>query len=140
MRISEKFKGSFLEHFGVAYRNHHGANQLTKNPPDQIKLCSLAIFEDARKRYFDLHLRDQKRIFKIEYNLLRFKYRNDEHSKYLYYRKYIGIIARYPLGYLQKLWESHYEKKEKTIESKWDFYDHYLGSNLTKRQQILPVK
>ena len=130
MRISEKFKGAFLEHFGVAYRTHHGAGQLTKNPSLQIKSCSLSIFENAKRRYYDLRLGDPNRIFKIEYNLLRFKYRNDDYPKTLYYRKYLGIILRYPLGYAQKLRESHFEKKEKPLKAKWDFLDRYLSSNL----------
>ena len=61
MRISEKFKGTFSDHFGAAYRTNHGINQLTKNPGDQINRCALLIFEEAKKRYYDLKLNDPKK-------------------------------------------------------------------------------
>jgi glycosyltransferase involved in cell wall biosynthesis len=130
MRISEKYQGRFLTHFGVAYRTHHGVNQLTNNSSEQVLLCTKAVFENARKRYFELKLHDQRRIFKIEYYLLRFKYRNNNKTKY--FQRYLRLIAYYPLGYFQKVLETCYEKMELNKGS-WDVMDNYITGPETER-------
>lgn len=127
MRISEKFKGKFANHFGAVYRTNYEIGQLTKNPPAQIKKSSLAIFEEARNRYYNLIVNDQKRIYKIEYNLLRLRNDNNSEKKLRYYLKCLLIIIRYPLGYLQKLLENYYTWKEKKEKKDWDSLNKYIG-------------
>lgn len=127
MRISEQFKGKFMDHFGAVYRTHHGINQLTKNSIDQINKCSSLIFEEAKNRYYTLKLNNPKRIFKIKYKLLRLRYRNDNNKKNIYYLKYLAIIMRYPTGYFQKLLESHYVNKEKKGKENWGNLEKYIS-------------
>ncbi|HZW71650.1 MAG TPA: glycosyltransferase family A protein [Hanamia sp.] len=127
MRISEQFKGKFVNHFGTAYRTNHGINQLTKNSRSQINECSFLIFEDAKNRYYKLKLNDSRRIFKIKYNLLRLKYRNNNNKKFSYYFRYLSIIIRYPTGYFQKLLESFYVNKEKKGRGNWSNLEKYIS-------------
>lgn len=101
MRISEQFKGKFVDHFGTAYRTHHEIAQLTKNSDIQKKEMSFLIFEDAERRYYYLRLNDQKRIFRIKYVLLWMKHRNTNQVTFLL--KYLILSVQYPIGFFQQL-------------------------------------
>lgn len=127
MRISEQFKGKFVDHFGAVYRRQHGIGQLTKNSSAQIKKCSLLIYEEAKKRYYYLKLNDQKRIFKIKLTLLRLKYPAIYNSKLKYYFKYAKLILQYPTGYFQKRIEAYYTRKEMTKTNRWDKIEKYIN-------------
>lgn len=126
MRISEKYQGKFLSHFGVAYRTNHGNSQLTKNSSKEIECCERIIFENAMKRYYDLKLRDQNRIFKIKRKLLRIKCSRGKTS--LYHREYLKTILKYPSAYLQKFVEDFFEKLEKKSKTNWNDLGVYLKS------------
>ena len=127
MRISEQFKGKFADHFGATYRINHGSNQLTSNAKEKIKQCGLLIFENCQKRYFDLKLRDPKRIFKIKLNFLWAKPPSTFRSKLTYHFKYLVLSLRYPSGYLQKKIEDYYDKKEAPKSGAWYKLDEYIN-------------
>lgn len=127
MRISEQFKGKFADHFGAAYRVNHEINQLTSNAKDKVNQCALLLFEDCRKRYFDLKLRDSNRIFKIKLTLLRLKYPAIYKSKRNYHFKYAILILQHPTAYFQKMIEDYYMKKEAPKTKRWDKIEKYVN-------------
>lgn len=131
MRVSEKFKGKFVDHFGCVYRTNHSGDQLTRNERKKINNCSKLILEDARKRYYDLKLNDPKRIFKIKYNLLQLQKTKLNFNKRIHYIKYIGLVLKYPTGFFQLLYEEFYSRKERP---EWYSLSKYLSekSNNTK--------
>lgn len=139
MRISEKFKGRFLDYYGVAYRTNHGLNQLTKNKEAQKVACSIEIFTNARKRYYDLHLQDVNRIFKINYLLLNSRTKIESIPKLLYYILYLKLIFRYPAGFLQKVREEKEQKKETIIVFEWLPIEHYCdtGNSTVSDSEII---
>ena len=130
MRISEQFKGKFVDQFGTAYRTDHGAGQLTKNQDHRISECAVIIFKDAQKRYYQLEMRDPKRIFKINHKLLWLKYRVQSNLKVNYYFRYLLLILQFPSGYYQKLKEDYFDKKEK--KRIWLELSHYENYKIGK--------
>lgn len=124
MRISEQFKGRFLNYYGVVYRLHEGG-QLTKNYDENLQSSYSLIFEEAKKRYYQLNLKDQKRIFKIKYHLLDIKYRGKNPSKLKFYLFYLGLIFSHPKGYFQKLLESYFDHKQVGDFSTWRNIDSF---------------
>ena len=123
MRISEKYKGKFVDHFGAAYRSQHGNEQLTKNSNNRITNCSLLIFKEAKKRYYKLNLNDKKRIFKIKYTLIWLKYRKQNINLFLF--KYLVLICQYPTGFFQKILQKYLEKKENKHQKDWNKLEEY---------------
>jgi glycosyltransferase involved in cell wall biosynthesis len=114
MRISEKFQGSFANHFGAVYRIQHGNNQLTNNSQKTIRNNHTDIFKKAIERYYQLKINDPKRIFKLKHWLLICNYRQ---KSFVYYSRYVSLIMQYFFTFI-----SHYiplicydllEKKEK---------------------------
>ena len=126
MRISEQFRGAFSDHFGVAYRTHHGLNQLTKNSKGRVQMDALNIFQDAKKRYYELRLRDRNRIFRIKHKLLWCRYRLINPVRSIYYLKYVALAFQYPQAFIKFLIETRYEKKEQTKLKSWNQLDYYL--------------
>jgi glycosyltransferase involved in cell wall biosynthesis len=137
MRISEQFKGKFVDYFGAVYRIDHGTHQLTKKSGNEIKKCNLLIFEAAKRRYYKFKLKDSKRIYKIKYNLLWFKYRDNDEEKYIYYFLYLFLIIRYPIGYLQTTLEYCYMKKE--IRG-WNPIEKYINKQNKNKSFISRLK
>jgi glycosyltransferase involved in cell wall biosynthesis len=120
MRISEKFKGAFSDHFGTVYRMHSGAHRLTSNAEAQVKKCYLAIYESAAERYYQLGLEDSNRIFKITHMILNLKFRSQKH---IFYFKYFLLILQYPFAYLNLIPVSFYQKLEKKERKEWKTFD-----------------
>ncbi|NTV17775.1 MAG: glycosyltransferase family 2 protein, partial [Chlorobiaceae bacterium] len=66
MRISEKFKGAFADHYGAVYRIAHEFGQLTNtNNQDQIQQCFKSIFADALYRCQSQSSIDRYRLFRL---------------------------------------------------------------------------
>lgn len=126
MRISEQFKGKFLNYHGVVYRLHEGG-QLTKNYRETLRSNYYLIFEQAKKRYYQLNLKDQRRIFKIKYHLLDMKYRSKNPSKLNFYLFYLGLIFSYPKGYFQKLLETYFNHKQSKDFCAWRNLNYFSG-------------
>ncbi len=129
MRISEQFNGKLADHFGAVYRRHDATNQLSKNPKNKINQCALLIFEDAKDRYFDLKLHDQRRIFKIKHNLIWLKYRSIKSAKFNYYFRYATLLIQYPTGFFQKLIEDYYVRAEEKKRKGWDKLEKFMEKN-----------
>ena len=110
MRISELYKGAFSDHFGAIYKISHNENQLSKNKEDEIKECYSKIFTNAVSRYYQLNLKDRYRIFKLKHILLNLSFKN---KKSIYYPKYLGLIARYPVSPWFIIKEYYYNKEKK---------------------------
>jgi glycosyltransferase involved in cell wall biosynthesis len=100
MRISEKYRGAFVDHYGAVYRKQHGNNQLTKNPKEIINNCHLAIINNAIQRYYQLGLNDSNRIFELKHLILHGKYNN---VKLFYVLKYLCLICRYPIPFSKRI-------------------------------------
>ena len=127
MRISERFRGRFIDNFGSAYRTNHSVNQLNKQHAEQIIFCLRRIFQAAKDRYDNLKLSDSKRIFKIKYNLLRLNYRNNNDQQYVYFYKYFGLICRYPAAYVHVLIEKLYDMRERKERRTWKMLENYFS-------------
>lgn len=139
MRISEHFRGVFVDHYGAAYRSEHGAEQLSNNSEEMFRNCFLMVYKNAIKRYYQLGLKSSYRIFSLKYRLSNEKYSNrysnGEFSNFrlIYYLNYIYLIFRYPLAFLQRIPSlySRFCKKKKTNE--WYELSHFLkNENLIK--------
>ena len=100
MRISEQFKGAFVDHYGVAYRVQHGAEQLTNISNEKFKKCSLIIHKNAIQRYHNLKLRSPFRIFSLKHAILHLKYSD---FRFKYFLCYICLIFRYPLPFFESV-------------------------------------
>ena len=72
MRISERYKGAFADHFG-AVRRKHEFYQLTSRPKRAIHKYYLKVYEEAIKRYYHLGLKNFFRIYRLR--ALVFKYK-----------------------------------------------------------------
>lgn len=70
IRISEQYRGGFLDHYGAVYRIEHDFSQLTdKNNQDQIRRCSNGIYTDALVRCQSQSKRDRYRLFRLRLTL-----------------------------------------------------------------------
>lgn len=119
MRISEQYKGDFIDYYGAAYRTNHQSNQLTNNPEKEIEKCARVIFEEAKKRYYELNLNDQNRIYKLNHRLLPKEKKTKTRFNYAYHYKHLQIILKYPKGYLQQLLQNYFDKKESKTKNNW---------------------
>lgn len=73
MRISEQYKGTFVDYFG-AVRRKHEFNQLTGNSKRTIYKFHSEVYKEAIKRYYQLELRDFYRIYKLHILALKYRY------------------------------------------------------------------
>lgn len=126
MRISEKYSGAFVDHYGVVYRKNYGDFQLTKNPKEEEKKNNMMVYKNAIDRYYKLGLDDPNWIFELKHRLSHVKYNN---NKLLHYLNYIYLIFMYPLPFQQKIpsiYSRFFEKKE---TNNWYELSHFLKTN-----------
>jgi glycosyltransferase involved in cell wall biosynthesis len=72
MRISERYKGVFSDHYGAAVRLHNSF-QLTKIPKETLLKDYVTIFTSAIKRYHQLNLNDEYRLRKLKATVAKYK-------------------------------------------------------------------
>jgi glycosyltransferase involved in cell wall biosynthesis len=108
MRISEFYKGAFVNHFGAIYKTRHDYTQLSKTKKDENKDAYFKIYSAAVSRYYTLGLKSPFRIFKLKHMLLHLQFQN---KKYIYYTKYLKLIIRYPFSLYYILRQYHYNAK-----------------------------
>ena len=72
MRISEQYKGTFADYFGVVRRKHE-FYQLTSKPKRTIHKYYLKVYKDAIKRYYQLDLKDSYRIYRLRILVLKYR-------------------------------------------------------------------
>lgn len=116
MRISEQFKGAFSNHFGAVYRVAHSKNQLTNNSTEKIRNCHLNVYSNAIERYYRLGLDDPNRIFELKHMLLYNKYST---LKLLYIVKYVNLILRYPIPFINRALPFYYRIIQRRRNNKW---------------------
>lgn len=63
MRISERYRGAFADHYGAVYRIAHGGAQLTN--PERLKRCAVKLFAEALSRYGQSGMNDRFRLFRL---------------------------------------------------------------------------
>jgi glycosyltransferase involved in cell wall biosynthesis len=74
MRISERYKGDFSDHFGAVYRIAHTFGQLTdRENENRIEKSLEAIMTDALERCLRQQKIDRYRLFRIHLSLASFK-------------------------------------------------------------------
>jgi len=100
MRISEQYKGMFLDYYGVVYRVNYSHDQLTRKDRITINESSLKVFKDAIDRYYTLGLKSQFRIFSLKRFYYYYKYVS---RKYIYRLIAISLAMKYPFGFLQRI-------------------------------------
>ena len=123
MRISEHFRGAFVDHYGAGYRFRHGAEQLTNNSKEKIRKCAIIVYKNAIERYYQLGLKSSYRIFLLRHTLSYIKWSN---FRLIHYLNYIYLIVRYPLPFLKIIPSIYLKfiKKKKTNE--WYELSHFL--------------
>ncbi len=141
MRISEQFKGAFVDYYGAAYRVWHGAEQLSGNSEEIFRKCFLMVYKAAIVRYYELDLKSSYRIFCLKHRLVSCKYSgklsNGEFSNYsfMYYINYAYLIIRYPSAFFQKMPSLFYSRlsKQKKKPNEWHELSYFLkNENLVK--------
>jgi len=125
MRISEKFKGAFSNHYGAAYRTQHAASQLSNNSLDAIFYCRTKIQEEALSRYYELKLNDSYRVFELKHLLLHSQYQN---NKWVYGPKYIKLIISNPFEFIHRCKALFYVLFENRGKRKWGDIQNFLTS------------
>jgi len=125
MRISEKYRGTFSNHFGAVYRTNHGGTQLTKNSYDEKKIaCLCKIQKDALSRYYELNLKDRNRLFELKHLLLHCQYQN---NKLKYGIKYFNLILSDPGNFIQRIIPFFFMTFEKRKNRKWRDLQNFLS-------------
>jgi len=127
MRISEVYKGIFVDNYGAAYRTNHGDTQLTSNSIENIRNCSLMIYNTAIERYYQLGLKDTYRIFALKQRVSYIKYNN---MKLLHYINYIFLICMYPIAFFQRIPYLRFFRRKKT--DNWHILSYFLGNLIIK--------
>ncbi len=84
MRISERYKGVFVDYFGSVRRSHE-FNQLTGISKRIIYRSYSNVFKDAIRRYYKLNLKDFYRIYRLRILALQY---------WLSYRKLFYYTSR----------------------------------------------
>jgi len=123
MRISEQYKGLFLDYYGAAYRIDHGYGQLSKIHRDTISLSSLNVFKDAIDRYYSRNLKNQFRIFTLKRYFYYYKY---EKRMYIYRLISLFLVCRYPLGFLQRIPLVYYGYISRRRNHGWQSLDFFI--------------
>ena len=123
MRISEKFKGTFSNHFGAVYRIQHNMSQLTKNDAGLLKQCYTEIHKKAIQRYYKMEMKDDDRLFKLKHWLLVYNYRQD---RWNYYIKYFMLIIKFPKTFIRRipLFLSEFQERQKS--NQWKDLKYFL--------------
>jgi glycosyltransferase involved in cell wall biosynthesis len=123
MRISEKYKGKFVDHYGAVYRIQHGAGQLTASTTAVINNNVSEVLGNAISRYYKLNLKDSNRIFELKHMLLHRKFSG---SKFTYLLKYFSLISKYPICFLRRVPIQYYQFLEKEKMNKWADIDYFI--------------
>lgn len=123
MRISEKFKGAFSNHYGAVYRTQHAESQLTNNSFDVILNCRSKIQEEAISRYYELKLNDPYRIFELKHLMLHGQYEN---NKWVYGIKYIKLIISNPFQFLHRCKTLFFVLFENREKRRWGDLQNFL--------------
>lgn len=126
MRISEQFKGQFINYYGAVYRINHSDNQLTDNSEIKKRKCFLEIYENAIIRYKRLSLKDPFRIFELKHLVLINQYLN---NKPVYYFKYFSLVCRYPVIFFRRMLISFTEVLQKNKMITWYDLEKFLKYN-----------
>ncbi len=107
MRISEKYKGTFVDYFGCV-RRKHDFFQLTSKPKKIIHKYYLEVYKGAIKRYYQLDLKNFYRIYRLRILVLKYS------------------VSRLNLLYdIHRLY-SNYSNISKTNSNGWYELSHYL--------------
>ncbi|HEY5587817.1 MAG TPA: glycosyltransferase family A protein [Candidatus Paceibacterota bacterium] len=107
MRISEQYKGTFVDYFG-AVRRKHEFNQISDTRNRAVLKCHSEIYKNACKRYYQSGIKDFYRIFRLR--ILVFKYR-------IYYFTLFFYIYRYYINY---------KNTQNTKSNDWHVLSHFL--------------
>jgi glycosyltransferase involved in cell wall biosynthesis len=124
MRISEQYRGTFLNYYGAVYRVGHGYGQLTRTARDNINVNSLKVYKDAIKRYYEIGLKCQFRIFSLKRSFYYYKYAN---RLAIYRIISLWLVLRYPLGFIQRIPLFYYGKIFKKQNKTWHDLDFFLN-------------
>ncbi len=124
LRISEKYQGKFKNYYGAVYNTQHGDNQLTDNSIKTVRDNLANVYKNGVRRYYELALKDNNRIFELKHTILHGQYSN---SKAIYLVKYIILIARYPYAFLQRIPVFYFQLKEKKTNEKWGDLDQFVS-------------
>lgn len=122
MRVSEKYKGCFSDHYGAVYTVEHDMGQLTKNAAEHLKKSYSEIYEKAIKRYHHLQLTDRYRLFKLKHWLVILYYRQ---QRWQYYGRYLNLILTHPITFISSLPLLMSEYQEKRNRIKWRELNYY---------------
>ncbi|MEO9210924.1 MAG: glycosyltransferase [Ginsengibacter sp.] len=123
MRISENYKGTFSDHIGAVYRIDHNMSQLTKNATGHLKNCYAEIHEKAIKRYYQIGLKDNNRLFKLKQWLLICYYRPE---RWKYYTRYFILIFEFPITFIKRTPLFFSECLERQKSNKWKELKYFL--------------
>lgn len=123
MRISEQFKGKFVNQYGAVYRTQHGTNQLTGNSLSAITECLLKVYKNAVSRYYELGLRNSTRIFELKHAILHAELKN---HKFIYLLKYTCLIAKYPISFLHRIPVFFSEFFKRKSKNNWKELSEYI--------------
>ena len=103
MRISEHYRGIFLDMEGAVYRYNHGA-QLTKNEKMHVNSCAETIFIAALERNLFKNDRDDLRLLLIFRILFGIQLEEEGNfSKYSRLKTYYKLFMLYPGSFLKML-------------------------------------
>lgn len=107
MRISEKYRGCFSNHYGAVIRKHD-VGQLTNRPKESLLKLQYTVFAQALKRYHSLNLNNKYRRLKLVYITTYYK------------------VMQFPIltHFFVKLYR--YKAKKEIQPASWFALDHFL--------------
>jgi len=82
LRLSECYKGAFLDQFGAVCRSEHGSGQLSNNNEAIIRECALQVFSSALTRYKNQKKGDSYRLFLLKQKKAGIMYYKDYSWRY----------------------------------------------------------
>lgn len=126
MRISEQYKGMFLDYYGVVYRVNYSHDQLTRKDSITINTSSLKVFKDAIDRYYTLGLKSQFRILSLKRSYYYYKYVS---RKYIYRLISIFLAMKYPFGFVQRIPLFYNSLVSKRKNGRWQNLKWYIKSS-----------
>lgn len=130
MRMSEQFKGKFVNQYGAIYRTQHGVSQLTGNSMATITECLLKVYKNAVSRYYELAIKNPIRIFELKHAIL---HAESQDNKFVYLFKYLNLISQYPISFLHRIpvfFSGFFERKNK---NNWKELSAYIEIDKYKR-------
>lgn len=97
-RISEKYKGAFVDYYGAVYRIEDRKDQLTSVPGVHRHYSSRLVNQAAIDRYYQLDLNNSYRIYK-----LKIRRSNLKNKKVIHYINCVFLSCRYPVAFIQTI-------------------------------------